>query len=89
VGASGSITVDDVRRLASAVASALRANGRPAEASVLHDAVSAVVTDAESLLVLRSALVATRTSWEALPDVALVANAKGTLAAAKRLAIDL
>jgi len=70
--------------LASAVASL-----DPAASDELDAAARADVGPAEALLVMRSALVATRATWERLESESLRDEARRALAAGKRLAIEL
>lgn len=74
--------------LAERLATALRTVD-PAAASRLEAAVLVGGADAQRLLELRSAMVSTRNAWEHVGDAELVASARRTVAAAKRLAIDL
>ena len=59
-----------------------------AAASILRSARGEEAAEPEELLILRSALVSTRNQWERLPDEALVASARETLAAAKSYSIE-
>lgn len=81
--------VATVRDATTALSEALSAAGAGDESSRLRDAARFHGPVAEQVLVMRSALVATRNRWEALADGSAVAAGRRALAAAKRLAIDL
>lgn len=81
-------TIARIRAVTLRVAAALVA-ADAADADRLSDAAGAVAGDAEALLLMRSALIATRATWEALPAGSLVDEAKRAVAAGKRLSIDL
>lgn len=83
------ITVDDVRRLAEDLASALDAASDRGSAAALRRAAETAADDPEGLLQLRSAIVATRSGWERAAPEELRRTASRMLSAAKRLAIAL
>ncbi|HSF85086.1 MAG TPA: hypothetical protein VLG28_05395 [Acidimicrobiia bacterium] len=84
------VTIADVRALSDDLTAALRRCGAHNAADTLENAVAAVGLDPpEALLELRSALVRTRSEWEGIDDVALIERSRATLAAAKRLALEL
>lgn len=83
------ITLAEMRQTTRNVAAALESAGSAEHAARLREAIRSHGSDAEDLLTMRSALVATRNRWEGLAEPALVASARRALGAAKRLAIDL
>jgi hypothetical protein len=83
------VDIAGVREAAGDLAGALAAAGAAAESRSLRDALRVDGPVPEQLLVIRSALVATRNRWEDLSDREAVAAGRRALAVAKRLAIDL
>lgn len=81
-------SLDRLRTVTLRIAAAL-VSADPSGAEHLEDAAAAAVGDAEALLLMRSALIASRASWETLPAMALVAEGRGAIAAGKRLSIEL
>ena len=87
-GPDGGWSVERVRAVTARVGVALKAVD-PDGSAHLASAVGLESGDAEALLVMRSALIATRSQWEALEAKTLVSAARAAIAAGKRLAIDL
>lgn len=83
------VDVAAVRQVAATLVGALEIAGAREESARLAEAVRHDGPGPEQLLVLRSALVATRNRWEELADRDAVVAGRRVLAAAKRLAIDL
>ena len=81
-------TVGRIRTVTLRIAAAL-VSIDPSSAEQLEAAAGAAVGGAEALLLMRSALITSRTSWEALPAAALVHEARQAVAVGKRLSIDL
>lgn len=81
-------SVERVRSITVRIAASLADSDDPASQE-LAAAAALDTVDAESLLVMRSALVATRPAWEALEVPELVTQGRDALAAGKRLAIEL
>ncbi len=81
-------SLDRIRTVTLRVAAAL-VSVDPSSAERLEAAAGAEVGEAEALLLMRSALITSRASWETLDAGSLVAEARGAVAAGKRLAIGL
>lgn len=81
-------SLERVRNVTLRTAAALAAID-PANAERLEAAAGVTATDAEALLLMRSALIVSRGSWESMASPALVGEARAAVAAGKRLAIDL
>jgi uncharacterized membrane protein len=88
VGPVGEWSVERIRTVTARVGSALEAID-PSGSADLVTAARLDSGDAEALLAMRSALVSTRSRWETSALEALVTEARGAIAAGKRLAIDL
>lgn len=88
VGTSGSMTIDSLRAMVRAVVAELRSKGRVTSADLLQAAVDLESSNAEAVLVMREAMIRTRSDWAA-PDVSSRHQAARALEAAKRFAIEL
>ncbi len=82
----GVASVGEVREVVVGLAAALGARGFDREAARLEEAAGFSGEEAEGLLVMREALVVTRSEWVELPKGV---TARTALAAAKRIAIEL
>lgn len=81
-------TVDRIRSVVLRLAAGL-ADADPEAAAHLQTSADAGSSGAERLLILRSALITTRSAWEAIDEADVVADARQALAAGKRLAISM
>ncbi len=88
MGTSGSMAIDSLRATVLAVAAELRSKGRVTGADLLQAAADLESSNAEAVLVMREAMIRTRSDWAA-PDVSSRHQAARTLEAAKRFAIEL
>jgi len=77
-----------LRSVCDALAVDLRRRGHVAGADRLEDARSETLPPPEELLVLRSALIRTRSEWERPADAPLAEEARTVLREAKHQAID-
>ena len=84
----GSMTIDSLRAIVRSVAAELRSKGRDTSADRLQSAADLDSSHAEQVLVMREAMIRTRSDWSAL-DVASRVRAAHALEAAKGLAIEL